>query len=260
MCARWRGGCRSISSACRRSRRGWRRWRRRRIARRRCARYVDELLASPAYGERWAAPWLDLARYADSKGYEDDRLRDMWRYRDWVIDALNADMPYDQFVDRATRGRSCCRTRRDEQLIATAFHRNTPQNDEGGTDDEEFRTYAVLDRVNTTFDAMQGTTHRLRAMPRASVRSVRASRVLRAGGVLQQHGGRRPRRPGADAELSRARRCGEGASAGAARSRRRRRSSMRRLNADADKRRRSRPGCAELRAGERSAAAERTWR
>ncbi|MEA3213531.1 MAG: hypothetical protein QOE70_6588 [Chthoniobacter sp.] len=119
--------------------------------------FVDELLASPAYGERWAAPWLDLARYADSKGYEADRLRDMWRYRDWVIDALNADLPYDRFVTEQLAG-DLLPNATAEQVIATAFHRNTPQNDEGGTDDEEFRTYAVLDRLNTTFDAMQGTT------------------------------------------------------------------------------------------------------
>ena len=119
--------------------------------------YVDELLASPAYGERWAVPWLDLARYADSKGYESDRFRDMWRYRDWVVDALNEDMPYDRFVTEQLAG-DLLPNATEEQVIATAFHRNTPQNDEGGTDDEEFRTYAVLDRVNATFDALQGTS------------------------------------------------------------------------------------------------------
>lgn len=119
--------------------------------------YVDELLQSPAYGERWAAPWLDLARYADSKGYEKDGLRDMWRYREWVIDALNADLPYDRFLTEQLAG-DLLPNATDEQIIATAFHRNTPQNDEGGTDDEEFRTYAVIDRVNSTFDALQGTS------------------------------------------------------------------------------------------------------
>jgi hypothetical protein len=119
--------------------------------------FVDELLQSPAYGERWAAPWLDLARYADSRGYEADRFRDMWRYRDWVVDALNADRPYDRFVTEQLAG-DLLPGATEEQVIATAFHRNTPQNDEGGTDDEEFRTYAVLDRLNTTFDALQGTS------------------------------------------------------------------------------------------------------
>ena len=107
-------------------------------------------------GERWSTPWLDLARYADSKGYESDRFRDMWRYRDWVVDALNADLPYDQFVTEQLAG-DLLPNAGEEQVIATAFHRNTPQNDEGGTDDEEFRTYAVLDQVNTTFEAVQGT-------------------------------------------------------------------------------------------------------
>jgi hypothetical protein len=118
---------------------------------------VDKLLASPAYGERWATPWLDLARYADSRGYEADRFRDMWRYRDWVVDALNADMPYDRFVTEQLAG-DILPNAKDGEIIATAYHRNTPQNDEGGTDDEEFRTYAVLDRLNSTFDALQGTS------------------------------------------------------------------------------------------------------
>jgi len=120
-------------------------------------RWVDRLLASPAYGERWAAVWLDLARYADSKGYEKDGLRDMWRYRDWVIDAFNRDLPYNLFLTDQLAG-DLLPDATEEQIIATAFHRNTQTNDEGGTDDEEFRTYAVIDRVNTTFDAVQGTT------------------------------------------------------------------------------------------------------
>src|SRR5882724_5572110 len=120
-------------------------------------RWVDRLLASTAYGERWAAVWLDVARYADSKGYEKDAIRDMWRYRDWVIDAFNRDMPYDQFLTEQLAG-DLLPSPTEEKLIATAFHRNTQSNDEGGTDDEEFRTYAVIDRLNTTFDAVQGTT------------------------------------------------------------------------------------------------------
>ncbi|RYD33574.1 MAG: DUF1553 domain-containing protein [Verrucomicrobiaceae bacterium] len=121
-------------------------------------RYIDHLLASPAYGERWATVWLDLARYADSKGYESDGLRDMWRYRDWVVDSLNADLPYSAFVTDQLAG-DLLPDATPETVIATAFHRNTQTNDEGGTDDEEFRTYAVIDRVNTTFDALQGTTY-----------------------------------------------------------------------------------------------------
>jgi hypothetical protein len=120
-------------------------------------RWVEGLLASPAYGERWASVWLDLARYSDSKGYEKDGFRDMWRYRDWVVDAFNADMPYDEFLVEQLAG-DLLPNPTEDQIIATAFHRNTPENDEGGTDDEEFRTYAVLDRLSTTFDALQGTT------------------------------------------------------------------------------------------------------
>ena len=119
--------------------------------------WVDSLLASPAYGERWASVWLDIARYADSKGYEQDGARDIWRYRDWVIDAFNNDKPYSDFLTEQLAGDLLPRPN-EEQLIATAFHRNTPANDEGGTDDEEFRTFAVIDRLNTTFDAVQGTS------------------------------------------------------------------------------------------------------
>ena len=120
-------------------------------------RWLDRLLASPAYGERWAAVWLDCARYADSKGYEKDGFRDMWRYRDWVIDAFNSDVPYDRFLTEQLAG-DLLPNPSEEQIIATAFHRNTQANDEGGTDDEEFRTYAVIDRLSTTFDAVEGTS------------------------------------------------------------------------------------------------------
>jgi hypothetical protein len=118
---------------------------------------VDELLASKLYGERWTSMWLDLARYADTKGYERDDSRAIWRYRDWVINAFNADMPYNQFITEQLAG-DLLDSPTDDQYIATAFHRNTMTNDEGGTDNEEFRTAAVLDRVNTTWEALMGTT------------------------------------------------------------------------------------------------------
>ncbi len=118
---------------------------------------VDGLLSSPHYGERWTAPWLDLARYADTKGYERDYIRSIWRYRDWLIKAFNADMPYDQFITEQLAG-DLLPNPTDDQLLATAFHRNTMTNDEGGTDNEEFRTAAVLDRVNTTWESLLGTT------------------------------------------------------------------------------------------------------
>ncbi len=119
--------------------------------------YVDRLLASPRFGERWAAMWLDLARYADSKGYEKDIPRTIWRYRDWVIRAFNDDMPFDQFTIEQLAG-DLLPDATVEQRIATAFHRNTMTNTEGGTDDEEFRVAAVIDRVNTTWEVWQGTS------------------------------------------------------------------------------------------------------
>ena len=118
---------------------------------------VDELLSQEAYGEKWASWWLDQARYADTKGYEKDLGRSMWQYRDWVIKALNQDMPYDQFTIEQLAGDLLPNPSAD-QLIATAFHRNTMNNDEGGTDDEEFRVASVIDRVNTTFEVWQSTT------------------------------------------------------------------------------------------------------
>jgi hypothetical protein len=119
---------------------------------------VDRLLASPHYGERMARVWLDLARYADSKGYGSDPLREyMWRYRDWVIDAFNRNLPYDQFVTEQLAGDLLPGATTD-QLLATAFHRNTLNNDEGGTDDEEFRVEAIKDRVDTTGQVFMGLT------------------------------------------------------------------------------------------------------
>jgi hypothetical protein len=121
-------------------------------------RLIDRLLASPAYGERWARVWLDLARYADSAGYGSDPLRpNLWPWRDWVIDALNRNMPYDQFTVEQLAG-DLLPDATQEQLIATAFHRNTMTNTEGGTDDEEYRIEAVKDRVNTTGQVWMGLT------------------------------------------------------------------------------------------------------
>ncbi|MFC5409330.1 DUF1553 domain-containing protein [Larkinella bovis] len=118
---------------------------------------VDRMLASPAYGERWAGMWLDLARYADTKGYEADLSRPMWRYRDWLIRAFNQDKPFHEFTVEQLAG-DLLPNPTDDQLMATGFHRNTMTNDEGGTQDEEFRVSAVIDRVNTTWDVWQGTT------------------------------------------------------------------------------------------------------
>jgi hypothetical protein len=118
---------------------------------------VDRLLAAPGFGERWAAVWLDLARYSDTFGFEKDPHRDIWPWRDWVIRAFNASMPFDEFVLKQLAGDQLPNPTTDD-LLATAFHRNTQNNTEGGTDDEEYRTAAVLDRVNTTWTALQATT------------------------------------------------------------------------------------------------------
>ncbi|MCE2884013.1 MAG: PSD1 and planctomycete cytochrome C domain-containing protein [Planctomycetaceae bacterium] len=121
------------------------------------ARLVDRLLASPAYGERFARVWLDLARYADTQGYEKDARRDIWAWRDWVIEALNADMPYDRFAVRLLAG-DMLPDATEADRVATAFHRNTLTNTEGGTDNEEFRMAAVFDRVSTTWQSFLGVT------------------------------------------------------------------------------------------------------
>ena len=120
-------------------------------------RMVERLLASPHYGERWARRWLDLARYADTNGYEKDRVRSIWPYRDWVINALNADMPFDQFTVEQIAG-DLLPDATLSQRIATGFHRNTMLNEEGGIDPLEFRFYAMVDRVNTTATVWMGLT------------------------------------------------------------------------------------------------------
>jgi hypothetical protein len=119
---------------------------------------VDRFLDDPAYGERLARMWLDLARYADSAGYGSDPLRlNIWPYRDWVIGAFNRNLSYDQFTLEQLAG-DLLPNATDEQKIATAFHRNTMTNTEGGTDDEEFRSLAVKDRIDTTVQVWMGLT------------------------------------------------------------------------------------------------------
>ncbi len=118
---------------------------------------VDRLLASKQFGVRWARPWLDLARYADSHGFQRDDLRDIWAYRDWVVDALNANMPFDQFTLEQIAG-DLLPNAKPSQIIATGFHRCTPTNVEAGTEPEESRINQVIDRVNTTGAVWLGTT------------------------------------------------------------------------------------------------------
>ncbi len=121
-------------------------------------RLVERLLASPHFGECWGMYWLDLARYADSDGYEMDHFRpDAWRWRDWVIDAINADMPFDQFTIEQLAGDLLPHATL-KQKIATGFHRNTLTNRENGIDKEEFRRKAIVDRVNTTGTVWLGLT------------------------------------------------------------------------------------------------------
>ena len=120
-------------------------------------RLVDRLLASPAYAERFARPWLDLARYSDTNGYEKDRRRTIWPYRDWVISALGADMPFDQFTVEQLAGDMLPQAT-NQQKIATGFHRNTMLNEEGGIDPMEYRYHAVVDRVATTGTVWMGLT------------------------------------------------------------------------------------------------------
>lgn len=120
-------------------------------------RVVDTLLASPRYGERWARRWLDLARYADTNGYEKDRNRSIWPYRDWVIRALNDDMPFDRFTIEQIAG-DMLPDASHQQLVATGFHRNTMINEEGGIDPLEFRFHAIVDRVGTTGTTWLGLT------------------------------------------------------------------------------------------------------
>ncbi|MGV3660488.1 MAG: PSD1 and planctomycete cytochrome C domain-containing protein [Prosthecobacter sp.] len=118
---------------------------------------VDSLLGSKHYGERWARRWLDLARYADTNGFEKDRPRQIWPYRDWVVQALNADMPFDQFSIKQLAGDMLPNATPDD-LIATGFHRNTMLNEEGGIDPNEYRFYAMVDRVGVTGTTWMGLT------------------------------------------------------------------------------------------------------
>ncbi len=120
-------------------------------------RAVDRILDKPSYGERWAAVWLDLARYGDSQGYIHDPPRTIWRWRDWLIQALNDNLPYDRFTTEVLAG-DLMRDASPSQLIATGFHRNTTNNTEGGANSEEYRFAAVVDRVNTTMQVWMGTT------------------------------------------------------------------------------------------------------
>ncbi|MGA0845765.1 MAG: DUF1549 domain-containing protein, partial [Luteolibacter sp.] len=119
--------------------------------------FVDRMLESPRYGERWAAMWMDLARYADTYGFEKDPHRNSWPYRQWLIEAFNRDIPYTKFVSDQIAG-DLAEQADVDQWIATLFQRMTKTNTEGGTDDEQFRVEAVMDRISTTWQVFQGIT------------------------------------------------------------------------------------------------------
>ena len=146
---------------------------------------VDRLLASPRYAERMAIRWLEAARYADTNGYQTDGPRTMWPWRDWVIDAFNRDMPFDQFTIEQIAG-DLLPNATLSQKIATAFNRNHRTSAEGGIVDEEFRVEYVADRAETTGTVWLGPDGRLRALPRPQVRPDHAEGLLLAVRVLQQ--------------------------------------------------------------------------
>ena len=172
---------------------------------------VDRLLASPHYGERWGRIWLDAARYADSNGYEKDAPRFVWFYRDWVINALNRDLPYNQFVIEQIAGDLLPNATQD-QMVATGFLRNSMINEEGGVDPEQFRMEAMFDRMDAIGKGHSRRHHPVRAVPQSQVRSAHAGRVLPHVRVPQQHargerGGLHARAAGeARGDLPRARR------------------------------------------------------
>ena len=149
---------------------------------------VEELLASTHFGERWGRHWLDVARYADSDGYEKDRARpNAWRYRDWVIEAVNEDLPYDQFTVEQLAG-DLLPEATPKQRLATAFHRQTLTNTEGGTDQEQWRVAAVMDRLETTGAALARPHLDPRPLPRPQIRQHHPGRILPALRLLQQRG------------------------------------------------------------------------
>ena len=152
------------------------------------ARAADRMLASPYFGERWARLWLDQARYADSNGYSIDAPRSIWKYRDWVIAAINSGMPFDRFATDQLAG-DLSGGDGFSPRIATGFHRNTPINQEGGIDVEQFRVESIVDRVNTTGTVfLPWVDCRLCPVPRPQVRPDLTARVLPALCVFQQRG------------------------------------------------------------------------
>ena len=140
-------------------------------------RQVERLLASPHYGERWGRVWLDAARYADSDGFEKDKPRFVWMYRDWVINAFNDDMPYNEFIIDQIAGDLLPNPTQD-QVVATGFLRNSMINEEGGIDPEQFRMEAMFDRMDAIGKGVLGLTIQCAQCHTPQVRSADANRIL----------------------------------------------------------------------------------
>ena len=145
---------------------------------------VAQLLASPHYGEKWARQWLDAARYADSDGFEKDKPRQVWMYRDWVIKALNDDLPYDQFIIDQIAG-DLLPAHTQDQLVATGFLRQSMLNEEGGIDPEQFRMEALFDRMDAVGKSILGITIQC-AVPQSQIRPTHTNRILPHVRFLQQ--------------------------------------------------------------------------
>ncbi len=154
-------------------------------------RAVDRLLASPAYGERMAADWLDIARYADSHGYQDDGMREMWPWRDWVITAFNRNLPFDDFITWQLAG-DLLPNPTQEQRIATGFNRNHMQSQEGGIVAEEYPDRVRRRSRQHAGPGLPRAERRVRPLPRSQVRPGLAARVLPALRLLQQRQRSRP--------------------------------------------------------------------
>jgi mono/diheme cytochrome c family protein len=147
---------------------------------------VNRLLASPRYGERLATEWLDVARFADTHGYQMDASREMWPWRDWVIKAFNENMPFDQFTRWQLAG-DLLPNATKEQKLATAFNRHHMQNEEGGIVEEEFRTAYVVGPGKHLRDRVSRADHRMRPVPRPQVRSDFTTRLLFALRFFPEH-------------------------------------------------------------------------
>ena len=149
-------------------------------------RESERLLASPSFGKRWAREWLDAARYSDSAGYEKDLPRMHHFYRDWVVAAMNAGMPYDEFIIKQIAGDLLPGATQDDR-IATGYRRNSMTNEESGAKPEQFRIEGVFDRIDAIGKSVLGLIGAVRAVPRAQIRSAHPRGVFRDVRLPQRH-------------------------------------------------------------------------